>query len=1423
MKKKFVMVKILIFTFAVYIIKVFEVFAADISDPNELGSIVHYNGLIFNYFESYGADIEGALAVGGESAIGTSGQFDIGAAAAPEYGTVAIGEYENPDGYPTLMLNGLPAVGSAVKNNVHVYGGSLVLNEDLQAAYTNQTNQISAVPKYAESQIINEFFSNAYNTVKNTVQVFANAQQNADAAVSVSDFTGYSVYSGFQTNLSDFEPDNLSTGGTGIASDDVLVINITDAGHVSINSPQITSAFGNYELIIFNFPKAASVDFNGGSVTVDGTQINTSAPAFWLPEANALLTKYAEKIIWNFPEAKSVQVYASGVVGSILAPDAYVDATGGSINGMLMADTLIMTGSHELHAFRMSDIIFDFTNNTDPLLGCVILYKVDADDNGIYLQDAIFQLQVWNAGISSWESYSAETDSLVTNRYGRIKIEALPEGQYRLAEISPPDGYDLPSGDDSYHEFTINENNGIETAVKIIAEDTKPTISISIQKLDESNPTESLENAQFSLYRLEEDGDVVLIRSDIVTGANGQTTVSELTAGTYYLMEYAPPTGYELNMLYLAIRIVVTQDNTIGNLQTSFFLTDGSEIFPNQNGDLEIFNAALSDSHLILAKTDADDGSRLSGARFRLDIYNIDTNEWEEYNGSEISENPIETDEYGYLVIEGLPDGQYRLVEVAPPEGYEFENNEEFEFRISEGVFENGEREYFITAKNTAVEGSLEIRKTDRDTGFALADAGFALYRVKDDNAMIKITDLVTDINGRAAVAGLEQGMYWLEETKVPDGYRMGNPEGWKIVIGDDGVGNFVYDHVVEIENEVVTGSVKLTKADGKTGTLLPNVVFDLYKLDESSNIWSLCLSSLTTDANGQLEEINGLALGTYKFVEVSNPNDGYEPGQGIVFSITSAGTQQLTITMNNYKIQFPALHIYKADYDDQSILLPGARFLLYCSDTGDFDTADAYEVYGTAVSDENGRIAFPELAAGYYRLVEIMAPGDYLIENRELVFEVRQITGAELRIYIDGMDVTDFMAEPRYILNRKKAMEVNLLKVDANDTSVVLEGAKFALYRLQDDGNAALITQQIITDANGQYTIENLKAGTYYLMEYSPPAAYDIDISYFVIKMVISQNENSNLQTQFYQSDGTEIFLNAGGELEILNKESQDPRLVLVKVDADNGSLLSGAVFDLYVWDDSTGDWAHHEGSLTTNEYGYFSIEGLPDGKYKLVESTPPDGYKNTDRTVQFVIIDGVFEGTGGDKDYIITVENSAINVITGNVRLKKVDSDTGDVLAGAVFDIYFSKSGENSTFVKTGTVTSNNDGEIALPELTAGFYRLVETAAPDGYELGASVEFGMQLADGSLAVYYNGRKVSAEGGLKIENTKLTAPDSNGDIPQKPESDADTKDLDADTTNRNKNNPSTGDLNHMTAWYGVLLLISSISAALLIIKRRIN
>ena len=336
---------------------------ADTKDTPSTGDFVHYNGIIFDYFEAQQADIEGALAVGGEAWFGTRGQFDIGSANGQTgSSTVLIGQYQNPNGYPSLLLNSLPQVGNDIDSYVNVRGGAIAMNEKFEERYWNLNNHFWGEIFFLEEAIIDNAFSDFKSSALHITQVLDASQQRIEGSIRLNQFIGWEASAAIQAHQN-FIPDNLNLNDTGI--DSIVVLNIIDEGHITINTPQITSAYEQYDLIVFNFPNATSVEMTGGSIHVNGNQINTSAPGGVWPDQNALLKKYAEKIIWNFPKADTLHIYAHGVVGSIMAPQTRVSTNGGSIDGMLVANSFLQANGHELHAFSMSRAPLGFENLKD--------------------------------------------------------------------------------------------------------------------------------------------------------------------------------------------------------------------------------------------------------------------------------------------------------------------------------------------------------------------------------------------------------------------------------------------------------------------------------------------------------------------------------------------------------------------------------------------------------------------------------------------------------------------------------------------------------------------------------------------------------------------------------------------------------------------------------------------------------------------------------------------------------------------------------------------------------------------------------------------------------------------------------------------------------------------------------------------------
>ena len=117
---------------------------------------------------------------------------------------------------------------------------------------------------------------------------------------------------------------------------------------------------------------------------------------------------------------------------------------------------------------------------------------------------------------------------------------------------------------------------------------------------------------------------------------------------------------------------------------------------------------------------------------------------------------------------------------------------------------------------------------------------------------------------------------------------------------------------------------------------------------------------------------------------------------------------------------------------------------------------------------------------------------------------------------------------------------EINVIKVDANDTEVKLAGASFVLqntdglYYQAVDTNKAVITNTIsteaivdvnwvekeedatllVTDENGIVTFEGIENGTYYLVEVDAPEGYNKLTGPVTVKVGYTDEEETNLGT---------------------------------------------------------------------------------------------------------------------------------------------------------------------------------------------------------------------------------------------------------------------------------------------------------------------
>lgn len=402
-------------------------------------------------------------------------------------------------------------------------------------------------------------------------------------------------------------------------------------------------------------------------------------------------------------------------------------------------------------------------NTKSPVLGKVVLTKVDADDETVKLPGAVFKLEEL-ASDGSWVDVPGH-EALATDGGGLIEVDNLTMGTYRFVEASAPEGYELET---TPVEFTLAEDTpGLEVAVT--APNTKSPVfgSAILKKVDAEDPTAVLPGAAFRLDQRLADGTwgAVPGHESLTTGADGLIEARDLPVGSYRFVETAAPDGYVL-------------DDTPRE-----FAIDAAAPAPIVV-NLTAENAKEPPrGKAVLTKVDADDESvKLPGAVFKLETQQPDGS-WETVTGSE----RLTTDENGVIEVADLLLGTYRFVEVAPPESYELET-EPIEFVLDETVPDYAAA-VTATNKKTPVLGGAVLTKVDSDDAAkVLSGATFKLERHLADDTWAVVDGyeaLVTDDQGVIEVRDLPVGSYRFVETAAPEGYVLDEtPVEFTVAVG---------------------------------------------------------------------------------------------------------------------------------------------------------------------------------------------------------------------------------------------------------------------------------------------------------------------------------------------------------------------------------------------------------------------------------------------------------------------------------------------------------------------------------------------------------------------------------------------------------------------------------------------------------------
>jgi hypothetical protein len=346
-----------------------------------------------------------------------------------------------------------------------------------------------------------------------------------------------------------------------------------------------------------------------------------------------------------------------------------------------------------------------------------IRMKVEMNDKATHVEITKADLtdgdELPGAGMILKDSAGRTVDRWVSGEEPHVLRGTLLAGEtYTLEETAPPSGY-------AYAEavtFTVEADGSIQ---KVKMSD-RPT-HVEITKADVTTG-EELPGA--SMVLKDSTGNVV---ERWISGEKPHVLCGKLLAGeTYVLEETAPPSGYAYAE---AVTFTVETDGSIQKVEMS-----------DRPTQVEI------------TKTDIADGAELPGAHLVLsDAAGNVIDQW------------ISGDTPHRLTAVLEAGKKYRLTETAPPSGYAY--SEEVEFQVSmDGQIDR----VFMEDKKTEV----YVKKTDGNTGELLPGA---VLRLEEENGNL-VCEWVTDVMPRLLEGSLDAGKtYLLKEVKAPEGYEKGD------------------------------------------------------------------------------------------------------------------------------------------------------------------------------------------------------------------------------------------------------------------------------------------------------------------------------------------------------------------------------------------------------------------------------------------------------------------------------------------------------------------------------------------------------------------------------------------------------------------------------------------------------------------------
>ena len=708
------------------------------------------------------------------------------------------------------------------------------------------------------------------------------------------------------------------------------------------------------------------------------------------------------------------------------------------------------------------------------------------------------------------------------------------------------------------------------------------------------------------------------------------------------------------------------------------------------------------------------------------------------------------TNDEGIFRVEGLPYGQYLVVETTiPKDVFQCDpfivtvdsDSPQSRFTVPAGSVTNATNNYMTyNVLDEELEGYLQLIKTDTETGKAvkMANTAFALYRLDEkdrktrismidpasDSATKKTDVFYTDADGLMKTPEkLPLGRYLIEELQGPEGYYNDPAYAVEFEIKSDRVwqvvGNATNDmdeYIVEEKyfNHETLGQLTIRKLgnvltdyqDGQfiyTQDNLAGAVYEIHAVadiatpDRQGTYWYKSgdlVATVTTGTEGQVDEVKFSPThtqATYDFLTVSH--DGTK-GEATVtlpmgrYTITEVQAPYgFVLTQQSYTVEF--------GWDNQKNDILLAKTIVSHKQDGDKECS--------------------------YSIVNVKDASDAHKNGQTLVFENARV-----------------LPVPEKPGDKVSKIGVGIYKQD-REALTYLAGAVYELYTVDDiysadgtkllDAGAKLGTSSA-TDANGfawfdvdvpirsESHPDSGNSGRYRIVEITAPAGYLLDSTPMEVSFTYEGQ-----QIAWQVVDGTNTNLRTSVDIS--------------KQDITNGKELPGAKLEIR---DADGNLV--EG--WTSGKVLHTVRGLElEKEYSLTEKRAPDDYAEAES----IVFKLVQEGTEQVNEVYVKFDDGwtkldDTTVIMLDAPVLDIDKTdiAGNLLPGATLTIRDANDEIIDTWTtdyKTHRVPISDEFIKLSGETKEYIYTLTEDAAPAGFEIAESVQFKLESVDDVISLF--------------------------------------------------------------------------------------